>query len=231
MAKHRRELMRLEGVCKSVAGELVLENVSLTINDGDFICIRGISGVGKTTLLKIIALVTRPDKGNVIFLGKNTKTLSNSTLALLRLKYIGYIPQELGLLEMLSVEENILLPLYTLGINKKDATKVTNEILNKLGIIDKKDYYPRSLSGGERQRVAIARALAKKPLLIVADEPLSNLDDVNAGMILDLFREYVVKQGGAVIMSTTDLYADYPCTKDYFLAKGKLYFKKAKTAS
>lgn len=225
----RRELLRLEKVSKSVSGETVIEDVTLSICAGDFICIRGVSGVGKTTLLKIIALIQRPDHGNVYFLGKRVDSVNENTLALLRLKYIGYIPQDLGLLEILSTIENIMLPLQLLGMRVEEAKALVDELLCKLNLRDKVDRCVGSLSGGEKQRVAVARALAKNPLLVVADEPLSQQDDVNAGNIIELFHRHVIDKGGAVVMSTTDLYGSYPCTKDYILSRKKLFVKNIAT--
>jgi len=117
----------------------------------------------------------------------------------------------------------VALPLRLLGVNDEEARKRAEEIMAALGIVDIGERYPEEVSGGQRQRAAIARALVKRPALIVADEPLSNLDDETANRVLELLREYAEKQNAGVLITTTDLSTEYPCTREYILRGGVLH--------
>lgn len=216
-----KTIMSLRGIWKKYGNEYVLEDLNLTIEQGDVICIRGRSGVGKTTLAKIIALIMSPDRGEVYFQGVSIDYGRIAQLSSLRLKYIGYIPQSFDLIDNLTVKENIELPMIFLGIPKEERNKRIDNILGALGLSEYKDRFPHELSGGQQQRVAIARALVTNPILVVGDEPLSNLDNVTAFNVLKLFQE-LARKGKAIVITTTDLYTDYGCSKEYFLDK-RLY--------
>lgn len=214
--------LELQGVAKKINGERVLENIDLTIPRGVIVVVRGRSGVGKSTLAKIAALIIDPDSGRVVFNGRDVSGLSEHEKSALRLRYIGYVDQDCTLINELTVWENIELPLKLLGVEKNRRIEIVNSVVEALGLKGLEYRRPRELSGGQRQRVAIARALAKKPLLLVADEPLAHLDDETARIVLDYIREVAGETGMSVLMTTTDLYTRLEVDRDYLLVNGVL---------
>ena len=214
--------LELQGVAKKINGERVLENIDLTIPRGVIVVVRGRSGVGKSTLAKIAALIIDPDSGRVVFNGRDVSGLSEHEKSALRLRYIGYVDQDCTLINELTVWENIELPLKLLGVEKNRRVEIVNSVVEALGLKGLEYRRPRELSGGQRQRVAIARALAKKPLLLVADEPLAHLDDETARIVLDYIREVAGETGMSVLMTTTDLYTRLEVDRDYLLVNGVL---------
>lgn len=215
----REEILSLIEISKRVGSEVVLSRFSLTLESGDVVIVRGRSGVGKTTLAKIASLQMRPDEGVVRFIGRDIRGLRESLLSELRLRYVGYIDQEFRLLSRLTVYENIELPLALLRVPKSIRRRLIDEILERLEISRHRDKYPHELSGGERQRVAIARAVVKRPRLLVADEPFSNLDNVTISRVVDLFRELLREQGVAILLTTTDLISDYGFGRNIYLSR------------
>jgi len=203
--------------------EKILDNVDLAVEAGELVVVRGRSGVGKTTLAKIISLLIKPDEGSLEFMNRDITDINESERAFLRLKYIGYIDQMFKLIPSISVADNVELPLKLLGIPRNERRKKVSDILAYLGLEDKMYRYPDELSGGEKQRIAIARALVKDPILVVGDEPISNLDDNTAHKVMEIFRKYVDEKGTAIIITTTDLYQNYNSDKDLLLVNGKLY--------
>ncbi|MEM4831537.1 MAG: ABC transporter ATP-binding protein [Sulfolobales archaeon] len=215
-------VLALRRVCKVVGSEEVLRGVDLELKPGDIVIVRGRSGVGKTTLAKIASLLLLPDAGSVEFLGVEVSRASDAVRSSLRLRYIGYVDQEFTLLPRLTVFENLELPLALLGVPRGERSERVREILNRLNLEDHKDRYPSELSGGERQRVAIARALIKKPRLVVADEPFSNLDDLSVSTVVELIREVVAEAGASVLITTTDLVSDYGIGVNRVLYQGRI---------
>lgn len=210
--------LTLRNVVKRVGSDRVLNGVDIDVEPGKIIVVRGRSGVGKTTLAKIMALITKPDEGLVRFMGLD---VSHGADPSIRLKFIGYVDQFYTLLPRLTVFENVELPLKLLGVPRSERRRAVLTILKELGIAEKADRYPEELSGGERQRVAIARALVKRPSLIVADEPFSNLDDDTLSQVVKVFKR-VASKGTAIVITSTDLYTDFGEDKSYVLANGKL---------
>lgn len=218
------DIVRLVNVRKKIGGEIVLDGIDLAIKPREIVLIRGKSGVGKTTLARILALIYVPDSGEIVFLGKNIANASDSVRSTIRLKHIGYIDQHFKLIPNLTVLENVELPLRLIGLPKDKRREEVTKLLSRLGLEEKIYKYPHELSGGERQRVAIARALIKKPRLIVGDEPLSNLDDYTASRVMSLLNEYAAKNNSGVVITTTDLYRRIPnISRDLVLVNGKLY--------
>lgn len=175
-----------------VDGERVvtaLKGVNLSVKRGEIVGIQGPSGSGKSTLLKIIAGIERPDRGDVIVEGYNLNMLDENGLAMLRNTVVGYIPQDLGLIEELTIYENIELPLLIAGMPRSERRARVLSVMEYIGLKGKEKAKPLRLSGGERQRVAIARALVNTPTIILADEPTANLDWQNAIKVLELFRK------------------------------------------
>jgi putative ABC transport system ATP-binding protein len=182
-----------------------LSEVSLTINQGDFVSIMGPSGSGKSTLLNIIGLLDSASTGSYQLLtnemiGTNEKIKSKA-----RKENIGFIFQNFNLIDELSVYDNIELPLIYNNIPAHERKKKTNEIAHKLGISHRLKHYPQQLSGGQQQRVAVARALINDPKIILADEPTGNLDSKNGNEVMELLTD--LHAGGATILMVT--HSDY----------------------
>jgi len=165
----------------------ILKGINATLYRGDIACIYGPSGAGKTTFLKILAGLERPDVGEVIVEGYNLTLLDDDALSMLRTTIVSYIPQDYGLIDDFTVYENVELPLLVSGVLEEERRVLILETLRYMGIADKMHTKVRYLSGGEKQRVAIARALVVTPSLLLADEPTANLDWENAKKVLELF--------------------------------------------
>ena len=194
----------------------VLKDLNLEVEEGKKIVIVGESGSGKSTLLNIIGGIDNASKGSVIAGKWNLTQLKEAELSDYRSNYLGLIFQFHYLLKDFTALENVYMPAYIAGISKKEAKKRAEQLLNDVGIIDRKDHLPSQLSGGERQRVATARALINDPTLILADEPTGNLDPANAGMIGDLLFSMVEKYKKTLFMVTHDL---------HLAAKGDICYK------
>jgi putative ABC transport system ATP-binding protein len=180
----------------------VLRGVSLDVRQGEYVAIMGESGVGKTTLLNIIAGLDPPDRGGVLLDGKDVAALDDVSRTRLRRSSIGFVFQAFHLLPHLTVEQNVGLPLSLNGVEETQAAERMAEILEAVGLAAAAGAYPRELSGGELQRVAIARALVHRPLLLLADEPTGNLDADTARQVLTLLRNQVKRQSASGILVT-----------------------------
>jgi len=215
-------VLELKKISKVVGGEKVLNCIDLVVEHGTLVVVRGRSGVGKTTLARIASLLLRPDSGRVLFRDRDVTDEGDGLWSRVRLRYIGYIDQFFMLIPTITVIENVELPLALLGVEKGVQRRKALELLNELGLESKAYRYPSELSGGERQRVAIARALAKNPLLIVGDEPLSNLDEETSRIILNIFKRTARERGTGILLTTTDLHYEFNADKDLVLLNGKL---------
>jgi ABC-type lipoprotein export system ATPase subunit len=215
-------VLELQGVRKTIGGDNVLRGVDLSLGPGRVVAVRGRSGVGKTTLAKVAALLLKPDSGLVYFNGLDTSKLSESELSSTRLKYIGYVDQDCSLIDELTVWENIELPLRLMNIERSNRAGIIGEVLEVLGLRGLEGRRPRELSGGQRQRVVLARALVKKPILLVADEPFAHLDDETVKAVMGYIRQLASVSGLAVLITTTDLYAGMDVDEDYYLVNGVL---------
>jgi putative ABC transport system ATP-binding protein len=186
-----------QGTAKVVA----LDNVSLRVDEGDFIAIMGPSGSGKSTLLNVIGGLDYPSSGEVILDGKRIDNLDENDFVDIRRNKIAYVFQQYYLLPSLTALENVLLPLTFCGANKTDQKSL--DILKRVGLERRAEHRPSQLSGGEQQRVAIARALVNDPSLILADEPTGNMDRKTGKEILALFNQ-LNREGRSIIMVTHD---------------------------
>ena len=182
-----------------------LRGVSLTINQGDFVAITGASGSGKSTMMSLVGCLDLPTRGSIVLDGKGIAEMSESDLAQIRGKKIGFIFQQFHLIPTLSALENVMLPLEFQDIPTDVAVKKATEILNKVGLGDRIEHLPSQLSGGEQQRVAIARSLANNPDVVLADEPTGNLDSIAGANVLGLLENLWKKEGKTIIMVTHDL--------------------------
>jgi putative ABC transport system ATP-binding protein len=180
-----------------------LVDLSMDIDHGEFIALMGASGCGKSTLLNIIGGIDRPTGGQIVFNGTELNNMSDEQLTRLRASKIGFVFQFFNLLSTLTVRENIALPLELLGKdNRASVRKKVDDMLERVNISRRADFYPALLSGGELQRTAIARALIHSPELILADEPTGNLDTENGLAILQLLRSINQDQKLTVVMAT-----------------------------
>src|SRR5690349_23519791 len=188
-----------------VMGESVIRavnDVSLTVPNGEFLALLGSSGSGKSTLLNLIAGLDRPSSGSVVAHGKNLSKMPPLELARYRRETVGMVFQSFNLLPRMTLEENVELPLRLAEVNRADREARVTEALNRVGLAARRQHRPSELSGGEQQRGALARALVNRPAILFADEPTGNLDSVNGEQILHLLREIQDSLGMTVIMVT-----------------------------
>ena len=178
-----------------------LSALSMTVDAGDFVAIMGPSGCGKSTLLNILGMLDRPDRGTYYFNEEEVSSLSTADLAEIRKENIGFVFQNFNLIDELTVEENIGLPLLYHRMPKGTVRDAVQHVMKRLGITHRAKHYPQQLSGGQQQRVAVARAIVTKPKLILADEPTGNLDSKNGDEVLDLLQE-LNHDGTTIIMVT-----------------------------
>lgn len=179
-----------------------LKNVSLTVEEGDFMAIMGPSGCGKSTLLNIIGCIDAPTSGVVRLSGENIAQLSDNQKADRRLHSIGFIFQSFNLIPVLNVEENIEFPLLLTHIPKPERRRRVRDLMQLVGLATHARHKPDELSGGQRQRVAIARALVNQPRLVIADEPTANLDSETGAAIVEAMAQLNREQGVSFLFST-----------------------------
>ncbi len=180
----------------------LLRRISIEVAPGEYVAIRGESGVGKSTLLNLVAGLDRPDSGSITLDGMEITALDDTTGTLMRRRHIGFVFQAFHLLPHLTVAQNVALPLALNGIAGRAAAERVQTMLEAINLAGTAGVYPRELSGGEMQRVAIARALVHRPSLLLADEPTGNLDPDAATQVLVLLREQVKNAGGTGILVT-----------------------------
>ena len=216
-------MIQLEGVSKvyqAAQGEVrALDDVSLTIGDGEFVAVRGPSGCGKSTMLSLVGGLALPTEGQISVAGFEISSMSATARARYRAEYVGFVFQMFHLLPYLTVVDNVLL-----ATNKNNDEEVRFEAeswLEKFGLTDRKLHRPAELSAGERQRVAMARAMLNRPKLLLADEPTGNLDPKNAASVLDLIRNFH-KDGGTVMLVTHDDHAASRAQRTIALDAGRL---------
>lgn len=192
-----------EGIIKIFQAEdvetIALKNVSFEIEKGDFVTIMGPSGCGKTTLLNILGLIDNPNSGKYFLFEQDVLRLGEKQKTELRKQNIGFVFQNFNLIDELTVQENIELPLIYLGWKKKKRKARVEEVINKMNISHRKNLFPIQLSGGQQQRVAVARAVVANPPLILADEPTGNLDSMHGEEVMNLLND-LNKEGTTIIM-------------------------------
>ena len=201
------EILKVENLSKVYGTKenkvVALDNVSFSVNKGEFVAIVGRSGSGKSTLLHLIGGVDRPTKGKVIIEGNDIYTLNDDNLAIFRRRQVGLIYQFYNLIPILNVEENIVLPLELDG--KKVDKDELNELLDTLGLTNRRTHLPNELSGGQQQRTSIGRAIITHPAIILADEPTGNLDSKASEEIMELLKLSNKKYKQTIIMITHNL--------------------------
>jgi putative ABC transport system ATP-binding protein len=180
----------------------VVKEVSLSVNEGEFVCLVGKSGCGKTTLLSLLSGLEKPTKGKVTLDGREITASSEDELALFRRDNVGFIFQSFNLIPTLSAWENVALPLFPIKMTNEERQRRATELLGKMELGHRIEHLPSALSGGEKQRVAIARALVNNPKIIFADEPTGNLDSSTGEAIMGILNKLHTGEGVAILMVT-----------------------------
>ena len=212
-------MLSVQRVTKRFGARVVLNEVSLEVAAGEYVAVLGDSGIGKSTLLNVIAGLEAVDSGTIQFASAEITRLDDDALTLLRRDHFGFVFQAFHVLPQLSVEQNVALPLLLRKIPDDSRVK---SVLAAVGLAGREQSPPRELSGGELQRVAIARALVGEPKLVLADEPTGNLDPENARQVLELFRSEVKQRGAAAILATHSESAAAGCDRRYRLSAAGL---------
>jgi len=198
-------MISLNNISRSFIGDEVetvaIDSMSLTVKQGEFLSILGPSGCGKSTLLNVLGMLDTIDQGEFTFSSTRVSQHNEKLRAQLRKKHIGFIFQSFNLIDELTVEQNIELPLYYHNVPKAERKKRVEEVLQRVDIAHRRNHLPAKLSGGQQQRVAIARAIVNKPDLILADEPTGNLDSKNSKQVMTLLQE--LNQAGSTIVMVT----------------------------
>lgn len=223
-------MIQFEKVTKQyeLGGEVVkaIDNVSLKIDNGEFVGILGSSGSGKSTLMHMIGLLDNPSSGKIFIGNKDASTLNDDEISKIRSEYIGFVFQQFNLINQLSVLENVILP--TVYSKKKldfDPEKRATELLTRFGLFERRNFFPNKISGGQQQRVAIARSLIMKPEILLADEPTGNLDSKTGSEILSLLNDLNKDTGVTVIIVTHDQSVAKKTKRQIFIKDGKVVSK------
>ena len=197
-------VLRLENLSKRYSPDrpAIFDGIDLELRQGEYLAVMGESGVGKSTLLNLLAGLDRPDSGRVLLEGVDLSALNDDAVTLLRRRAVGFVFQAFHVLPYLSVEQNVGLPLDLLGVREPERGRRTALMLEAVGIAPLAKRFARELSGGEVQRIAIARAMVHRPRLLLADEPTGNLDPRTAAQTLALLRAQVKANAGAGILIT-----------------------------
>ena len=209
----------------------VLHDLSLDIEQGEFIAVMGPSGSGKTTLLNLVAGIDRPDEGEIVVAGERISSYSSRQLANWRASHVGFIFQFYNLMPLLTADQNVELPLLLANLTKAQRAAHVRAALQLVGLADRSSHKPAELSGGQQQRVAIARALVADPTLLVCDEPTGDLDRQMAEQILGLLQIVNREHGKTIVMVTHDPKAAERATRQLHLDKGQLIDAGARAAA
>jgi ABC-type lipoprotein export system ATPase subunit len=193
------------GLRKKYGDLEVVKGVSLSIDDGEFVCLTGKSGSGKTTLLSLLSGLERPTSGHVKLDGKDITSATEDELALFRRENVGFIFQSFNLIPTLSAWENVALPLFPMKMRGDERKRRATDLLERMELGHRMDHLPSALSGGEKQRVAIARALVTHPKVLFADEPTGNLDSATEEAIMEILNRLHTKEKVAILMVTHEL--------------------------
>lgn len=217
------QLTEITKIYESKVMKRALNRLSFNALEGEFIAIMGPSGSGKTTLLNMISTVDSPTYGEILIDGIKPGKLTKNKLALFRRRHLGFVFQDINLLHMLTVEENIVLPLTLDGMTVEEMEKRVAELVCKLGLKDILNKRPNELSGGQAQKTAIGRALIHQPKIILADEPTGNLDSQSAKDVLELLSEVNEQEKTTIIMVTHDPIAASYCDRVLFIKDGEFF--------
>lgn len=208
-------LLSGKGLCKHYGELKVVKDVSLSVKAGEFVCLVGKSGCGKTTLLSLLSGLERPTAGQVMLDGKDITSATEDDLALFRRQNVGFIFQSFNLIPTLSAWENVALPLFPVKMREQERERRALELLEKMELGHRTRHLPSALSGGEKQRVAIARALINRPKILFADEPTGNLDSATGDAIMEILNRLHREEGVGILMVTHE--AELAKTADHLI--------------
>jgi putative ABC transport system ATP-binding protein len=195
-------MLSVANLAKRYGARTVFDNLSLSIQPGEYVAITGESGVGKSTLLNLLAGLDLPDAGRIVLDGEDLAALADDARTRFRRARMGFVFQAFHVLPHLDVADNVALPLLLLGVAAAERRERTQAMLAAVGLADRGNSFPRELSGGELQRIAVARALIHRPKLVLADEPTGNLDPERAADILALLKETIVRENAIGVLVT-----------------------------
>jgi putative ABC transport system ATP-binding protein len=222
-----KQIIKVSNVSKIYGSKLnkttALQNVDLEINEGEFVGIMGPSGSGKSTLLNVISTIDTTTSGSINYEGKDIGKLKENELSDFRKNELGFIFQDFNLLDTLSVEENIILPLAISRISVKEIRKRLMDVTKILGIDTILKKYPYEISGGQKQRTAAARAIINNPRLVLADEPTGALDSKSSTELLTCMKKLNKEYNSTILMVTHDSFAASYCDRILFIKDGKIY--------
>ncbi|OXX84004.1 bacitracin ABC transporter ATP-binding protein [Paraclostridium benzoelyticum] len=214
---------KLEKIYNAKIPFVALKDININIEKGEFVAIMGPSGSGKSTFLNVISTIDSPSSGTVLINGKNPHTMSDQELAHFRRTTLGFVFQSFNLVNTLTVEENIMLPLTLEGVSAKEMKQRVAATSKQLGIeslLNKRVY---EISGGQAQRVAVARAVIQNPALLLADEPTGNLDSKSAKDVMEIFDMLNKNNDSTILMVTHDSFVASYCKKVYIIKDGSIY--------
>lgn len=202
-----REVIRMSGIIKNyyigTPNELhILKNISMNVQEGEFLSVVGASGSGKSTLMNMIGVLDRPTAGEYVLDGLSVSGMTDNELSDVRSRKIGFIFQTFNLIPRSSALRNVELPMMYAGVERRERTARAKQLLELVGMQDRMDHMPNELSGGQKQRVAIARALANDPSILLADEPTGSLDSATGRMVMDLFHRLHREEGKTIVLIT-----------------------------
>lgn len=215
-------MIQSENITKSFGSLQVLKGINLSVARGEVVSIVGASGAGKTTLLEILGTLSRPDSGVVRLHGVDAFALGRRELARLRNRKLGFVFQLHHLLPEFTALENVCIPAFIAGVNRRKAELRSKELLGYLGLTDRMQHKPAEMSGGEQQRVAIARAMVNSPDVILADEPSGNLDSLNKQELHALFFKLRKEMGQTFVIVTHDEELANMCDRKIAMSDGKI---------
>lgn len=205
---------------KNISKTNALNGINLKIEQGEFVGIMGPSGSGKTTLLNILSGIDNATSGKIEILGQDINKMSKNSMTLFRRNNLGYVFQEFNLLDSLTIEENIMLPLSFCCDDLDELNKKIKNIMNMLGIESINNQYPYSVSGGEQQRTAIGRAIINDPNVIFADEPTGNLDSKSSNIVMQYFEKLNISKKNTIVVVTHDPFTASYCNRIIFIKDG-----------
>ncbi len=216
-------ILSLREVSKEYPGSgRVLTEVNLEVRANDFVVIRGRSGIGKSTLLRIMGLLDVPTSGRVLVGDRDTSKMKDRELSRIRLTTFGFVFQQFNLIPSLTNLENVELPMQLAGTGADARRKRAMSLLQSFGVERLAGRFPGKISGGEQQRVTVARALANRPQLVLADEPTASLDESNSEAVIGLFKRVSAENGVAVVVTTTSFSDKFPSTQELSVSGGTL---------